>query len=621
MKLSFQSKLLFSVLALLLIALISLSSLSYRLLNAEVTQAVQSEINNTLRNAETYALGWLDAKSDLISSLSDQLPRERFAAEELLTYVRQAGGFDLVYVGTSTGEMWQSQPAADLPADYDPRTRPWYQQARQEGKLVVTPPYADAGTGEMIISLANPLRNGDQGVIGSDISINSIVEELLSIESRWTSQLWMLDGNNQIIAHPDSQRIQQSITQFLPNFSVPRNQQVIEVKYNNDVWLMSSAYIEQADWTFLLLVKRSDAVEALQQLTWTLMALSAVILLVSILLLYFLVSYQTKPLKELALALEDVSQGEGDLTHRLKVESADEFGQMSLSFNRFVSQLQTTISDMIRLTNEVNQAAGRSADDVRLTMEQLNLQKGELTQLAAAAQEMSSATSEIAQNAEKTADLARHASDSTLMGLKVVKSNREETLSLTEQISRSTDAIGQVEEHVQGISGILDNIQSIAEQTNLLALNAAIEAARAGDQGRGFAVVADEVRTLSQRSHQATEDIRKMIEELQASTQSAVKLMDQSQAQAKINVESAEKAEQQLMEIDQASSTISDMAIQIASAVEEQNAVTTEISSNTEQIKVLADNLTDQTRETNDRANQLMEIAQSLQQLSDRFKV
>ncbi len=621
MKLSFQSKLLFSVLALLLIALISLSSLSYRLLNAEVTQAVQSEINNTLRNAETYALGWLDAKSDLISSLSDQLPRERFAAEELLTYVRQAGGFDLVYVGTSTGEMWQSQPAADLPADYDPRTRPWYQQARQEGKLVVTPPYADAGTGEMIISLANPLRNGDQGVIGSDISINSIVEELLSIESRWTSQLWMLDGNNQIIAHPDSQRIQQSITQFLPNFSAPRNQQVIEVNYNNDVWLMSSAYIEQADWTFLLLVKRSDAVEALQQLTWTLMALSAVILLVSILLLYFLVSYQTKPLKELALALEDVSQGEGDLTHRLKVESADEFGQMSLSFNRFVSQLQTTISDMIRLTNEVNQAAGRSADDVRLTMEQLNLQKGELTQLAAAAQEMSSATSEIAQNAEKTADLARHASDSTLMGLKVVKSNREETLSLTEQISRSTDAIGQVEEHVQGISGILDNIQSIAEQTNLLALNAAIEAARAGDQGRGFAVVADEVRTLSQRSHQATEDIRKMIEELQASTQSAVKLMDQSQAQAKINVESAEKAEQQLMEIDQASSTISDMAIQIASAVEEQNAVTTEISSNTEQIKVLADNLTDQTRETNDRANQLMEIAQSLQQLSDRFKV
>ncbi|MCD8513363.1 MAG: methyl-accepting chemotaxis protein [Nitrincola sp.] len=222
---------------------------------------------------------------------------------------------------------------------------------------------------------------------------------------------------------------------------------------------------------------------------------------------------------------------------------------------------------------------------------------------------------------KKTADLARHASDSTLMGLKVVKSNREETLSLTEQISRSTDAIGQVEEHVQGISGILDNIQSIAEQTNLLALNAAIEAARAGDQGRGFAVVADEVRTLSQRSHQATEDIRKMIEELQASTQSAVKLMDQSQAQAKINVESAEKAEQQLMEIDQASSTISDMAIQIASAVEEQNAVTTEISSNTEQIKVLADNLTDQTRETNDRANQLMEIAQSLQQLSDRFKV
>ena len=621
MKLTFQSKLLISVLLLLLIALVSLSSIAYRLLNTEVSQAVRSEINNTLRNAETYASGWLEAKSDLISSLSRQLPTDRIEAEDLLTYVRDAGHFDLVYVGTASGAMWQSQPAANLPSDYDPRTRPWYQQASRDNKLVVTPPYADAGTGDMIISLAAPLRNGSQGVVASDISINAIITELLSIESRWTSQLWMLDGSNTIIAHPDQQRIQQNVSQFLPNLTLPRAQQVVEITYNNEAWLMSATYIEEADWTFLLLVKRSDAMEALQQLTWTLLSLSLIILIVAIAILYFMVSYQTRPLKQLALALEDVSQGEGDLTHRLKADTADEFGQMSMSFNRFVAQLQSTISEMIRLTGEVNQAAGRSFDDVRNTTAQLSQQQHELTQLAAAAQQMSSATAEIAQNAERTAELARHASDSTQQGLNVVKNNRTETISLTQQIGHSTEAIGQVEQHVQRISGILDNIQSIAEQTNLLALNAAIEAARAGDQGRGFAVVADEVRTLSQRSHQATEDIRGMIEELQDSTHIAVKLMGQSQAQAQINVESAEKAEQQLMEIDQASSTISDMAIQIASAVEEQNAVTTEISSNTEQIKVLTDNLSDQTERTSLSADQLQQIAKALSLLADRFKV
>ncbi|MFN3881035.1 MAG: methyl-accepting chemotaxis protein [Nitrincola lacisaponensis] len=621
MKLSFQSKLLISMLLLLLVSLLALSSLAHRLLNTEVTQAVQSEINNTLRNVETFAAGWLNAKSDLVVSLTQQIPAQRNDAEHFLTYAREAGQFDLVYVGTAEGEMWQSRPAANLPSDYDPRTRPWYQQASSRNSLVVTPPYADAGTGEMIISLAAPLRNGSRGVIGSDISIDSVIRELLSIESRWTSELWMLDGNQTVIAHPDTGRIQQNVRQFLPDLTIPRQQNVVEVRYNNEVWLMSATHIAEADWTFLLLVKRSEAMEAISQLTWTLLTLSLLVLVLSGGILYLLVNYQTRPLKELALALEDVSQGEGDLTHRLKVETADEFGQMSLAFNRFVAQLQTTISEMILLTDQVNQAAGRSVEDVHNSLEQLTRQKEELTQLAAAAQEMSSATGEIARNAEQTADIAQQSSESTQAGLRVVKTNREQTLALTQRISDSTAAINTVDQHVQRITGILDNIQSIAEQTNLLALNAAIEAARAGDQGRGFAVVADEVRTLSQRSHQATEDIRAMIAELQDSTRDAVNLMGQSQEQARINVESAEKAEQQLMTIDQASGTISGMAIQIASAVEEQNAVTTEISSNTEQIKVLADNLTDQTSDAGNRANQLKQVANALHQLSDRFKV
>ncbi|QEW06967.1 methyl-accepting chemotaxis protein [Nitrincola iocasae] len=124
--------------------------------------------------------------------------------------------------------------------------------------------------------------------------------------------------------------------------------------------------------------------------------------------------------------------------------------------------------------------------------------------------------------------------------------------------------------------------------------------------------------TLSQRSHKATDDIRGMITELQSATHKAVSLMGQSQKQARINVESAE---QQLQTIDEASGTISEMAIQIASAVEEQNAVTTEISSNTEQIKILADSLTDQAGETGNRAADLRQVANSLHQLSDRFKV
>ncbi len=82
MKLSFQSKLLSSMLLLLILSLLALSTLAHRLLNSEVNQAVQSEIHNTLRNAKTFANGWLAAKSDLVVSLSRELPTQRVEAEK-----------------------------------------------------------------------------------------------------------------------------------------------------------------------------------------------------------------------------------------------------------------------------------------------------------------------------------------------------------------------------------------------------------------------------------------------------------------------------------------------------------------------------------------------------------
>lgn len=68
-------------------------------------------------------------------------------------------------------------------------------------------------------------------------------------------------------------------------------------------------------------------------------------------------------------------------------------------------------------------------------------------------------------------------------------------------------AIEHLQESVESIRHALTEIEDITEQTNMLSLNAAIEAARAGDAGKGFGIVAEGVSELSSRSQLQTEKI------------------------------------------------------------------------------------------------------------------
>lgn len=622
MTLSFRQRLLIPILTLLLVGLIALGLVANRMLNAEIQLSTHGEINSTLQTAQTFVSSWIKAKGDVIKSLARHLNQDRDTWPEALTTIRDAGGYDLAYVGTGDGVMIQSVPVPPLPTDYDPRKRPWYSAAMRAGQLTVTEPYMGTSPAVPLISLASPLQNGSDGVIAGDIQLASLTEELLALDTSWTSQLWLLDPTGSLIAHPNKDYFQKPVSELISTHQLPRNDDRIEtIHYQNRDWFIATRKLADTGWRFVLLVDKREATAAQGRLVWQLTGIGLVILVTVALVLLLLVGYLTRPLRRLAALMNDIATGEGDLTRRLDVERNDELGQVSQAFNRFVERLQSTIRDVIQLTGRLNVDARISADQSHQTLKEIDHQQQELSQLSAAAQQMSAATGEIAENAELTAGFAQKAADSTQVGLGVVEQNRDAISRLANQVNQAASAIGEVDEQVQKITGILSTIQGIAEQTNLLALNAAIEAARAGDHGRGFAVVADEVRDLSGRTHRSTEEIQHMIEDLKRVTLRAVEGMQSSEARAHESVDNAALAADRLRLIDEANTRIRDMAVQIASAVEEQNAVTSEMSGNTGQIKEVAEELAEQAQNGRQRAQELSQVANSLQELTDRFRV
>jgi methyl-accepting chemotaxis protein len=327
------------------------------------------------------------------------------------------------------------------------------------------------------------------------------------------------------------------------------------------------------------------------------------------------------PLWLLSARIQDIAEGEGDLTRRVEVHGRNEIDEVAIWFNVFLDNLQDVMRQVKANTLLLAEASAGLTTSTMHLASGADAQQGQTGMVATAMTEMAATVAEVSHNSSSAANKTRQAAEDARLGGAVVGQTVELMQKLAQSVDRIAAQISSLGERSDQIGHVINVIEDIANRTNLLALNATIEAARAGEQGRGFAVVAGEVRNLAENTTKATREIAEMIGAIQQETKAAVEAMSQGTVEMKKGVEATGEAGAKLRLIIGSAEEAAAMVNQIAVAATEQASTTDEVNNNVSVIARISNEAADEARQSATSCEAMSALAAELSALISRFKV
>ncbi|HSC81265.1 MAG TPA: methyl-accepting chemotaxis protein [Chitinolyticbacter sp.] len=623
-----QQKLVIGVAIFVSVTGILIAAASYHLSAKQQEEQSLQQINAIGAMLGNSVGNWLGSKAQVLNAFKPVPHDPNLVAQ--MGFTRDAGGFANVFLAYPDGTQENANGVVLPPDNNDPRKWHWWGRAQDEraNTFIEMPSFA-AATGKAVSSFAHAVVVDSQvaGVIGADLDISSVMEELKRTVLPGAGFAFIANSQGKIFAHADPQKLNEPATSLIDGLTPEVMQNIAGGREHTELSFQGSKRLIEVfpvQGTEFRLITVSDP-EVLLAPTRALL-LKIVLMLLGLLvpvigLSAFYLRRQLSGLIEIRNAMKDVSQGDADLTHQIPVKSNDEVGQTAQAFNQFVSQLNVTVKGVLQKT--VQLTAG--VTEVRETMDHIAAEAESMAETAssnaATVEEMSVSISEIASSAQDTEAVAHTAGEeceASAKELKAISNDMEQTRETVDSISHMLETLVQRTEDIQSTTRIINDI---AEQTNLLALNAAIEAARAGEQGRGFAVVADEVRKLAESTGKATIQISGMLKSIVDETTNASEKMQVTVTAVGGTADLTTASGERMLEMSGHVRGVLAQISTIARATKEQRSAADAMGQITEDISIRIAKTDADLQSANQRLHTLNELAQAIQGDFSRFKL